>query len=106
MRSYLTIMKLACAAICLTMVGFAPQASTAATWDVVADFNDTGIQPAAGNPFTYGTETALNTGFALLRCPISNLGGEHAAAGISRACRWFSDGVAVDGSGTAARTTG
>ena len=35
------------------------------TFDVVADFNDTGIQPAGGYPFTYGTETALNVGFTL-----------------------------------------
>jgi len=36
------------------------------TFDVVTDFNDTGVQPAAGNPFTYGTESSLNTGFTLL----------------------------------------
>src|SRR5262245_1790446 len=36
------------------------------TFDVVTDFNDTGVQPAAGYPFTYGTETALNVGFTLL----------------------------------------
>ena len=33
------------------------------TFDVVSDFNHTGVQPEAGNPFTYGTETALNVGF-------------------------------------------
>jgi hypothetical protein len=42
----------------------------AATFDVVTDFNDTGVQPAPGNPhtypFTYGTETSLNVGFTLL----------------------------------------
>src|SRR5262245_12289517 len=48
------------------MIGVASQASMAATFNVVTDFNNTGIQPAAGNPFTYGTETSLNTGFALL----------------------------------------
>jgi len=32
---------------------------------VVTDFNATGIQPLAGDPFTYGTETSLNTGFTL-----------------------------------------
>jgi hypothetical protein len=36
---------------------------------VVSDFNNTGVQPAPGNPhtfpFTYGTETSLNTGFTL-----------------------------------------
>src|SRR4051794_34184555 len=57
------------AIIGLAMAG-TPQASMAATYDVVADFNATGLQPAPGNPhaypFTYGTETALNTGFALL----------------------------------------
>jgi len=36
-----------------------------ATFDVVTDFNNTGTQPEAGNPFTYGTETSLNTGFTL-----------------------------------------
>jgi hypothetical protein len=34
----------------------------ATTFDVFADFNDTGDQPAAGFPFTYGTETALTLG--------------------------------------------
>jgi hypothetical protein len=52
------------------MVGIASQAAMAATFDVVADFNNTGVQPAPGNPhtypFTYGTETSLNAGFALL----------------------------------------
>src|SRR5262245_37498156 len=57
--------EIARAVICLTIAGIAPEAS-AATFDVVADFNNTGVQPAPGNPFTYGTETALNTGFALL----------------------------------------
>jgi|EndMetStandDraft_8_1072994.scaffolds.fasta_scaffold08672_2 hypothetical protein len=38
----------------------------ATTYDVLADFNDTGVQPAAGYPFTYGTETTLNVGFTLL----------------------------------------
>ena len=32
---------------------------------MVTDFNATGIQPLAGDPFTYGTETSLNTGFTL-----------------------------------------
>jgi subtilisin family serine protease len=36
------------------------------TFDVVSDFNHTGVQPAVGYPFTYGTETALNVGFTLL----------------------------------------
>ena len=35
------------------------------TFDVVADFNNSGVQPTASNPFTYGTETSLNTGFTL-----------------------------------------
>jgi hypothetical protein len=52
------------------MVGIAPQALIAATYDVLADFNATGVQPAPGNPntypFTYGTETTLNGAFALL----------------------------------------
>jgi hypothetical protein len=38
----------------------------ATTFDVVTNFNHTGVQPAAGDPFTYGTETALNVGFTLL----------------------------------------
>src|SRR5262245_32453174 len=38
----------------------------ALTYDVVQDFNATGIQPAAGDPFTYATETSLNVGFTLL----------------------------------------
>ena len=38
----------------------------ATTFDVFADFNNSGVQPAADNPFTYGTETALNVGFTLL----------------------------------------
>jgi hypothetical protein len=53
----------------LVAIGIAPQASMAASFDVVADFNNTGVQPAPGNPhtfpFTYGTETSLNTGFTL-----------------------------------------
>jgi hypothetical protein len=47
------------------MIGLTYQASLAGTFDVVTDFNNTGSQPAANNPFTYGTETSLNTGFAL-----------------------------------------
>ena len=62
--------KIACAIIALTMVGIAVQASMAASFDVVTDFNNTGVQPAPGDPhsfpFTYGTETALNVGFTLL----------------------------------------
>jgi hypothetical protein len=34
------------------VIGVASQASLAATFNVVTDFNNTGIQPAAGNPFT------------------------------------------------------
>ena len=41
--------------------------SSADIFDVVAGFNNTGTQPASGNPFTYGTETSLNVGFALFR---------------------------------------
>jgi hypothetical protein len=62
--------EIACATIALTVLGVTHQASMAASFDVVADFNDTGVQPAPGNPhtfpFTYGTETALNVGFTLL----------------------------------------
>src|SRR5262249_27761124 len=36
------------------------------TYDVLRDFNTTGIQPASGDPFTYATETSLNVGFTLL----------------------------------------
>jgi len=36
------------------------------TYDVIRDFNTTGIQPASGDPFTYATETSLNVGFMLL----------------------------------------
>jgi Ca2+-binding RTX toxin-like protein len=36
------------------------------TYDVVRDFNTTGIQRASGDPFTYATETSLNVGFTLL----------------------------------------
>jgi hypothetical protein len=46
------------------VIGIASQASLVDTFNVVTDFNNT--QPAAGNPFTYGTETSLNTGFAVL----------------------------------------
>src|SRR6185503_14858072 len=34
--------------------------ATAASYNVVASFNDTGTQPQADNPFTYGTEQTLN----------------------------------------------
>jgi hypothetical protein len=47
------------------VIGVASQASVADTFNVVTDFNNTGTQPAPGNPFTYGTETSLNAGFAL-----------------------------------------
>jgi hypothetical protein len=61
--------EIACAIITLAVVGIAPQASRASSFDVVTDFNNTGVQPAPGNPhtfpFTYGTETSLNTGFTL-----------------------------------------
>jgi hypothetical protein len=48
--------------------GLAPisQQTLTATYDVLRDFNTTGIQPASGDPFTYGTETSLNVGFTLL----------------------------------------
>ena len=46
--------------------GLAPalQQSLTTTYDVVHDFNATGVQPASGDPFTYGT--ILNGGFTLL----------------------------------------
>ena len=47
------------------IIGITSQASVADTFDAVADFNNTGDQPAVGDPFTYGTETSLNAGFAL-----------------------------------------
>jgi hypothetical protein len=43
-----------------------PQQTLTTTYDVVRDFNATGIQPAVGDPFTYGTETSLNIGFTPL----------------------------------------
>jgi hypothetical protein len=62
--------QVACAMIAMTALGITAQASLAASFDVVTDFNNTGVQSAPGNPhtfpFTYGTETALNTGFTLL----------------------------------------
>src|SRR5262249_26874301 len=55
--------------VALPCLGSACAPSVAASFDVVADFNNTGVQPAKGNPhtfpFTYGTETSLNTGFTL-----------------------------------------
>jgi hypothetical protein len=59
------IRKIACVIAGFMIVG-TPQTSMATSFDLFADFNDTGIQPAPGNPFTYGTETALNVGFTLL----------------------------------------
>jgi hypothetical protein len=38
---------------------------TTITFNVVSDFNNTGTQPEAADPFTYGTDTSLNTGFTL-----------------------------------------
>jgi Ca2+-binding RTX toxin-like protein len=54
----------------------------ATTFDVVSDFNHSGAQPEAGNPFTYGTETALNgDGFTLfsyfVNTSTSGVTGEH-----------------------------
>jgi hypothetical protein len=53
----------------------------ASTFDVVSDFNRSGIQPAAGYPFTYGTETALNVGFTpfsyFVNTSTSGVTGEH-----------------------------
>jgi hypothetical protein len=46
-------------------VSLLPFGAMATTFDVVTGFNDTGSQPAVGNPFTYATETALNVSFAL-----------------------------------------
>src|SRR5215510_7026625 len=40
-------------------------AAMASTYNVVTSFNDTGTQPQAGNPFTYGTEQTLNGAFTL-----------------------------------------
>jgi hypothetical protein len=61
--------QVACAMIAMTALGITAQASLAASFDVVTDFNNTGVQSASGNPhtfpFTYGTETALNVGFTL-----------------------------------------
>src|SRR6266481_3157641 len=61
--------KTVSAIIALAVGSIAPQASLAASFDVVTDFNNTGVQPAPGNPhtfpFTYGTETSLNMGFTL-----------------------------------------
>lgn len=42
-----------------------PLCAIAATFDVLAAFNDTGSQPTAGNPFTYGTETTSNGALTL-----------------------------------------
>src|SRR5450631_1938496 len=58
------IRKIACVIAGFMIVG-TPQTSMATSFDLFADFNDTGIQPAPCNPFTYGTETALNVGFTL-----------------------------------------
>jgi hypothetical protein len=62
--------KLTGVAATLAFFAIGPQAAMAASFDVVADFNNTGVQPAPGNPhtfpFTYATETALNAGFTLL----------------------------------------
>jgi branched-chain amino acid transport system substrate-binding protein len=52
-------------AVCVIILVVSASQSEADTWDVVADFNNTGTQPAGGNPFTYGTEASLNAGFAL-----------------------------------------
>src|ERR1700745_1486447 len=49
----------------------------ATTFDVVADFNDTGFQPVGGYPFTYGTETAWNVGFT----PFSFFGNTNTSVG-------------------------
>jgi hypothetical protein len=56
-------------ALCLSIAGVLPltiSPAKAISFDVVTHFNDTGVQPAPGNPFTYGTETSLNNGFTLL----------------------------------------
>jgi hypothetical protein len=60
MRIHLAIAFIALAVGCI-----APQRSMAATYNAVTSFNDTGTQPQAGNPFTYGTETTLNGAFTL-----------------------------------------
>jgi Tryptophan-rich Synechocystis species C-terminal domain len=44
-----------------------PGVTTVLTYDVLKGFHATGMQPASGNPFTYGTETSLNVGFTLFR---------------------------------------
>jgi hypothetical protein len=49
--------------VCLALINGGYKVAT--TFDVVTDFNNTGTQPKAGDPFTYGTETSLNTGFTL-----------------------------------------
>src|SRR5262245_25742835 len=53
----------------------------AITFDVVEDFNHTGVQPTAGYPFIYGTETALNVGFTpfsyFVNTSTSGVTGEH-----------------------------
>jgi hypothetical protein len=59
--------SLSAAAIAVSLI-FSTQivpAAMASTYDVVTSFNDTGTQPQAGNPFTYGTEQTLNGAFTL-----------------------------------------
>jgi hypothetical protein len=55
----------AIASIAIAIVCVVPQRSMAVTYDLVASFNDTGTQPQAGNPFTYGTTQTLNGAFTL-----------------------------------------
>src|SRR5262249_41268860 len=67
--------------------------------DVVSDFNITGIQPAVGYPFTYGTETSLNVGFTLLPQFInSNIAGTgEVATGGTLNCYYFAQPWQLDG---------
>ena len=57
--------KFVCAIVGLMMVCIAPKTCMADFFDFFADFNNTGVQPASGNPFTYWSETSLNVGFTL-----------------------------------------
>jgi hypothetical protein len=70
-------LEIATALVVAAVVCIIPQRSMATTYDVVADFNDTGSQPQAGNPFTYGTEATLNGPFTLF----SNFGNTNCTGG-------------------------
>jgi|SRR5215472_100294 len=97
--------EFATALITIVVVCITPQKSSADSFNVVTGFNDTGIQPQPGDPFTYGTEPILNGPFTLFSNFVNTncTGGECTGDGTIDA---YSNGTGFFGPTTAKVATG